>query len=655
MMPMTDWIYHNSQEVFYRSPFGAVPCAEEITLALTLDAGEVEAVFLRLWKYGREEEKIAMQAQEHQGDKRVFRAKVSAPSRQGLLWYYFIVVKNSRVYYYGNNSRQLGGVGKIYDHEPPSYQITVHKRDLLTPHWFKDAVMYQIFVDRFCNGHETGQILNPKQHCMIYPQWDATPKYGKDPVTGKTVCFDFFGGNLLGVIKKLPYLKELGIGVIYLNPIFEAASSHKYDTGDYKKIDPMFGNTEIFQELCNKAEQMGISIILDGVFSHTGSDSRYFNKEGRYPTLGAYQSKESPYYAWYRFTNFPDQYDCWWGVDTLPNVNELDPSYQEFIITGEDSVIKHWLRMGAKGWRLDVVDELPPEFVKKIRLAMKNTDPDSVLIGEVWEDASNKISYSEIREYLLGEELDSVMNYPFRSIWLDFLLGKADACGTHNRLMSLYENYPLQHFYATMNLIGTHDVARALTLLSDAPPEESIAREEQENLKLSEAQLKLGLARLRLLALLQMTFPGVPCIYYGDEVGMVGYRDPLNRGTYPWGHENTELLAWYKKIIKLRNKYQALRTGLWQPMYSQGQVYGYLRVTEKGKDVFNRPASNNVFLVLVNANTDISVNVSLDLKKRCSGSMIDLLQDNQVYNLQDGFLHLTLQPLQGVLLANNSL
>lgn len=648
-MPMTDWIYHNSQDVFYRSPFGAVPCNEKVTLALVLSTVDVEAVFLRLWKYGREEEKLTMQLDENKDNKKVFRAEIKVPSLQGLLWYYFIVVVNNRVYYYGNNPEQLGGVGKIYDHEPPSYQITVHRRDLATPHWFKDVVMYQIFVDRFYNG--AGEILNPKTHCMIYPSWDATPQYGKDPATGKTVCFDFFGGNLLGVIKKLPYLRDLGIGVIYLNPIFEAASSHKYDTGDYKKIDPMFGDNKTFQELCTKAEQMGIAVILDGVFSHTGSDSLYFNKEGRYPELGAYQSKDSPYYSWYRFINFPDKYDCWWGIDTLPNVNELDTSYQEFIITGEDSVVKHWLRLGAKGWRLDVVDELPPEFVKKIRTAMKNIKADSVLIGEVWEDASNKVSYNEIREYLLGEELDSVMNYPFRNIWLDFLLGKEDASRTHFRLMSLYENYPLEHFFSTMNLIGTHDVSRALTILSDAPPEETLSREEQEKVKLTKEQLMLGIARLKILTLLQMTFPGVPCIYYGDEVGMVGYRDPLNRGTYPWGKENLELLAWYKKLINLRNNYQALRTGQWLPIYMQGQVYGYLRVTQNGKDVFSRSTSNETFLILVNADTNTSMNIAIDLKEWGSGFLIDLLQDNKGYPILDGLLHLTLQPLQGVLLA----
>ncbi|ABO49988.1 alpha amylase, catalytic region [Desulforamulus reducens MI-1] len=650
---MNVWIYHNSHEVYYRNPFGAVSCDERVILSLTIEIEEeAHSIFLRLWKHGREEEKIPMRLREGHGNKKTYQVEINVPSVQGLLWYYFIIGIKDKTYYYGNNYDQLGGIGEIYEHEPPSYQITVYKRNLVTPNWFKDAVMYQIFVDRFCNGYEAGQVLNPKEHCIIYPHWDATPQYGKCPETGKTVCYDFFGGNLLGVIKKLPYLKELGIRVIYFNPIFEAASNHKYDTGDYKKIDPMFGDHGVFQELCKKAQEMGISIILDGVFSHTGSNSRYFNRDGQYPSLGAYQSKDSPYYSWYRFTHFPNEYDCWWGIDTLPNVNELDPSYQEYIITGEDSVIKHWMRMGAKGWRLDVVDELPPEFIKKIRSVMKHLDPESILIGEVWEDATNKVSYGQMREYLLGEELDSVMNYPFRNIWLEYLLGKRDARSTHLRLMNLFENYPLHHFYSTMNLISSHDVSRALTVLSDAPPEDMLSREEQAKVQLSEIQLERGLARLKLLSLLQMTFPGVPCIYYGDEVGMHGYRDPLNRGTYPWGKENSDLLAWYKKLIALRNEYEVLRTGLWRPIYMQGQIYGYLRVIKQGKDVFNRPAKNHVALVLVNPGRESAVEVSIPLKNWCNGTMMDLLQVDKTYKIENGLLHVKLEPLQGTLLID---
>ncbi|SHG94109.1 Glycosidase [Desulforamulus hydrothermalis Lam5 = DSM 18033] len=652
-MDMTTWILHDSHRAEFRSPFGAVPCATPISLAVAVDSRQpVDSVILRLWKYGREEEKITMQPAAEKEGRKFYRAAITAPAIQGWLWYFFIIVQGDRVFYYGNNPQNLGGEGCLYDHEPPSYQITVYKQDNATPHWFKEAVMYQIFVDRFCNGHAEGKILNPKQHCVIYPDWDAVPQYGRDPQTGKTVCFDIFGGNLLGVLKKLPYLKDLGINVIYLNPIFEAASNHKYDTGDYKKVDPMYGDNRLFQELCAKAAELGISVILDGVFSHTGSDSIYFNREGRYPSLGAYQSKDSPYYSWYRFIEYPHRYECWWGVETLPNVNETDPSYQDFIVTGEDSVIKYWMKLGAKGWRLDVVDELPDEFIKKIRTTMKQLDPQSVLIGEVWEDASNKVSYGAMRQYLLGEELDSVMNYPFRRAWLDFMTGQSDARELHRRLMSLYENYPLEQFYAAMNLLGSHDVERVLTLLCGAPPADLLSREEQARFKPSREQERLGLARLKLLVLVQMTFPGVPCIYYGDEAGLHGYKDPLNRATYPWGKENRELLAWYKKVIGLRNRYDVLKTGHWQPVYHEGQVYGYLRKISQGKDVFGRPKQDNLALVLVNAGTDREARLTIHLGCSYNGSLSDLLPGAGHYRVQDGVLQLTLAPLTGKLLMD---
>lgn len=641
-------ILHDSHKTCYRSPFGAVPCNEVITLQLEIETTKpVEMVTLRLWKQHREE-RVEMQVAEDMGHRKIFRAQISSPPEPGLLWYFFIATCDQETYYYGNNTDNLGGVGQLYFYEPPSYQVTVYKKEAATPNWYKDAIMYQIFVDRFCNGYDERKILNPKNHCVIYPRWDDVPVYGKCPQTGKTVCYDCFGGNLLGVIKKLPYIKELGINVIYLNPIFEASSNHKYDTGDYKRIDPMFGNNQVFKELCTKAKNLGISIILDGVFSHTGSDSIYFNREGNYPSLGAYQSKESPYYSWYRFEKHPEKYDCWWDIDTLPNVNEMDPSYQKYIITGESSVIKYWMKTGAKGWRLDVVDELPGEFVKNIFQTMKETDPESVLIGEVWEDASNKMAYGKFRDYLLGDELDSVMNYPFRNILLDFFRGRKDARQTHLAFMRLYENYPLQYFYATMNIIGTHDVERALTILSGAPEEHTLSKEEQARYKLTPEQMTQGIAKMKLISLFQMSFPGVPCIYYGDEAGMQGYKDPLNRATYPWGKEDKQLLNWYKKIISIRTKYDVLRTGKWLPLIAEGYVYGFIRLIENGVDVFNQRRQDNVAVVLFNTDSEQSSDLTIDLSRYCRGNMTEILT-GQKTTITNGLMNISLQPLEGKL------
>lgn len=645
-----DWIFHDSQDLAYRSPFGAVPCAAEVTLRLEIIEQVVpDVVLLRLWK-NKAEEKIVMHRLEERDGRVIYQGKITMPSTPGLLWYYFIIsLGNKQLQYYGNNSSGLGGIGRIYDQDPPAYQITVYKRELRVPSWFREAVMYQIFVDRFYNGCAEGSFLNPKPNAYLHASWDDLPFYLEHPYTGKVIVYDFFGGNLAGIIEKLPYLKELGVNVLYLNPVFEAASNHKYDTGDYKKIDPMFGNNQLFRELCAKAREHGIAIILDGVFSHTGSDSIYFNKEGRYPGLGAYQSRESPYYRWYRFSEFPDSYECWWDVDTLPNVEEMEPSYLDFIILGENSVLRYWLGQGAKGWRLDVADELPDEFIKQFRRVMKEEDPESVLIGEVWEDASNKVSYGQQREYLWGEELDSVMNYPFRQNVIDFILGTKDAALVNRSLLSQYENYPLEHFYSLMNFAGTHDVPRILTILGEAPPEHVLSKKDKAYFTLDPKRKKLAVERLKLFVLLQMTFPGVPCIYYGDEAGMEGYRDPLNRGPYPWGKENGELLSWYKRLILLRRRHDVLKTGLWVPVYASGDVYCYVRKIEQGVDVFGQKRKENTAVVMINRSTDKGVALCLDLSRWCQGELLEVLGSQKPVSLRHGQLEIFLEPLAGKL------
>lgn len=650
-------IFHNSHQLKYRTPFGAVCCREKVGLCLEFNKfSKPDEVILRLWQDDAGEEKIKMDLSEHKEEKLIYQGWFIAPSSPGLVWYYFIVHIGNKTYYYGNNSAHLGGVGQLYWQEPPSYQITVYKDSAATPAWFKDAVIYQIFVDRFYNGYEDRTVLGRKDSCHVYTDWhNDVPVYRRDHQTGKIICYDFFGGNLLGIIKKLPYLKQLGINLIYLNPIFESVSNHKYDVGDYKNIDPMFGDDSLFELLYRQAKEMGIAIILDGVFSHTGADSIYFNKEGNYPGIGAYQSKESFYYSWYRFYHHPDKYDCWWGIDSMPNVNELEPSYQDFIIYGKDSVLKHWLKMGIKGWRLDVVDELPDQFIKSFWKIMKQEDKESVLIGEVWEDASNKKSYGKRREYLGGEELDSVTNYPFRKIFLNFLLGEKTARETHLELMQIYENYPLPYFYSTMNLIGSHDVVRVLTLLGDAPAEEKLSKKEQSKYRLSAIQKKLAIQRLKLFSLIQMTFPGAPCIYYGDEAGMEGYSDPLNRGTYPWGRENKELIRWYQEITSLRNRCAVLRTGEWISFYFGADVYGYLRRIKNNRDLFGEKRENGTAILLFNRNRKEEVNVQVNLSRYCRGMFLDVFANNQEIDITGGSLELTLSPLEGKLLWERDL
>jgi 4-alpha-glucanotransferase len=643
-------ILHDSQLDYFRSPFGAVCCNERLVLHLKIQ-GTISpvSVVLRLWREDRGEEKIPMTLLEDPGNHMLYELEMNAPLAPCVVWYYFIIRLEDAVYYYGSKPDHLGGVGQLYEQEPPGYQITVFKRGAVTPDWFKEAVMYQIFPDRFYKETADGVLSAPKGS-VIHAHWDNNPYYIRDAATGRIVSYDFFGGNLQGVISKLPYLKELGVTVIYFNPIFASPSNHRYDTGDYKRVDPMLGNNHTFTQLCDRANEYGISVILDGVFSHTGSDSIYFNREGNYPEVGAYQSKESPYYNWYRFKEYPTSYEAWWGIDTMPNVEENEPSYIDFIIEGKDSVIKQWLHLGAKGWRLDVADELPDEFIKKIYKTVKEVDTNSVLIGEVWEDASNKQSYGKLRKYLQGDELDSVMNYPFRGIALDFILGVMDAFAVHRRFMSLAENYPRQNFYAMMNLIGSHDVARILTLLGEAPSSESLTVAQQAVYRLPPDKQQLGIARLKVLALWQMTFPGVPCIYYGDEAGVEGYKDPFNRKTYPWGQENEELLAWYKQVIAVRNAYDVFKTGEWISLPVHEHVYGYIRRISNGKNVFDQAAQDNTAVILLNSSVDQSITVELPIRTWCHGIMVDLLNENQEIPIVKGMLTVHLEPLAGKVL-----
>ncbi|MDD3653471.1 MAG: 4-alpha-glucanotransferase [Desulfotomaculaceae bacterium] len=590
--------YHNSHLAEYRSPFGAVQCGQNIKLRLLAglqpDAshpGQKEQsaeiarcrCSLRVWQQGTKKElPMAANLTLPAGPGQFFFETVyQAPETPGLIWYDFVITDGTRVYQYGNNAAQAGGVGQLWTGDySPGYQITVFKPKYNPPRWFNEGIVYQIFIDRFCRSGSRTLSPGNKSGALIHLEWEDTPFYIRDSC-GDVARWTFFGGNLLGVISKLDYLEEMGVSALYFNPIFEAASNHRYDTADYHNIDPLIGTEEDFQLLIAEAGRRGISIILDGVFSHTGSDSRYFNRYGHYPDLGAFQSKASPYYQWYKFEQYPLRYTCWWGHHFMPDVNEMEPSYRDFIYRGEQSVIRHWMRHGVKGWRLDVADELPDQFIRELRDAIHEIDDDAVMIGEVWEDASNKISYNQQREYFYGGSLDSVTNYPFRKVLLEFLLGQVESKDVRRQLQQLYENYPRHNFYAALNIIGTHDTVRALTMLGEAPAADHLLDKERAEYRLSEGQRRLAVARLKLLSLIQFTFPGVPCIYYGDEAGLEGYTDPYNRGPFPWGQEDQELQAWYKRVSTLRREYSVLIEGDLQFLALEPDLFGFARMSEK--------------------------------------------------------------------------
>ena len=633
-------IVHNSQDAAYRFPVGAVEAGGRVRIALSVDGVEsAESVVaeVRVWRDGFGETLVPLKplstknAEEEQATgeplpvsaPKWFVATIDLPEEGGLLWYYFILLIDHHVHFYGNTGT-LGGEGGLSDAPPASFQITVYDKGAETPAWFRRSIMYQIFPDRFYREHI---IEAEKRGAVIHASWKDAPCYYKDPDTKEIIAYDFYGGNIAGVRAKLPYLKELGISVIYFNPVFEAESNHRYDTGDYKKIDPLLGTNEEFADFCREAKAQGIRVILDGVFSHTGANSRYFNKKGAYDSVGAWQSPNSPYAKWYDFIEYPNKYHSWWGFETLPNVVETEPSYMDFIITAKDSVLHHWAEVGVSGWRLDVIDELPPKFSQAFYRELKKTDKDHVLIGEVWEDASNKSSYGEQRAYLSGHEIDSAMNYPFRTILLDFLLGRTNGKAVNRRIESLRENYPAHNFYAMMNLVGTHDVERITTLLGEAP-EPGASEAERASFRLDAEHLALARARLEIAFVWQMTFPGVPSIYYGDEIAMQGYRDPYNRATYDWEGGDAALRVKVKEATRLRNENAALSTGEFIPLCAEGDVYAYARLIRSGRDVFGIEATDGLFIVALNRGRE-TVNVDLPIGDIATGKFILAYQTDE--------------------------
>ena len=674
-------LVHNSQNIFYRHPFGAVPTGAVMRFRIAVHYScKTDNVIMRLWSNGIETllqmERVAtggdpllhtdsapawcgnIGADSDTADYDIYQAVYTVTGAPRLIWYYFILPDacGERLYY-GNNPEMLGGVGVGTPGPPWSYQITVYDAAYSVPEWLRHGIIYQIFPDRFYQKRDTPltqeEAEKKRPDYIVHANWNETPLFGPDPRTGEIMNNDFFGGNLAGIEAKLPYLKELGINIIYLNPIFEAYSNHRYDTGDYMKIDPLLGSEEDFTSLCEKAKRQGIRIILDGVFNHTGSDSRYFNKDGWYEGVGAFQSESSDYYDWYTFEKYPTKYKCWWGILTLPGVNLSNADYTKYIVSGSESVVKRWLRRGAAGWRLDVVDELPGAFVKELRRHIKAADADAVILGEVWEDASNKLSYGQLREYLQGYELDSVMNYVFKNALIAYIMGKTSAARFNAEIWKIAENYPMESYFSLMNLIGGHDVPRILTILSEPP--ENLTREQKAIHKPTMQKHKTGIKRLKLMSLIQMTFPGTPAVYYGDEAGMTGFEDPFNRGPYPWDDANPEIRGWYKKIIALRNSFDPLRTGSFTTVYADGPVYAFIREIKGGADAFGAPARDGFALIAVNRDKNEAKTIGIDIGKWRVPELYDAFDGNARYCADaGGILNLTVGPLGSIVLLNTA-
>ena len=560
-------ILYDSKQTQFKTPFGTLVPNQECTLNIhipsSVGATGVKCVFT--YEHGAPAFDAGLSLSMTKGAYDIFTGTFSI-AYPGLYYYYFYIENphgGFRLFKQGDDTNMEDG---------DLWQLSCVPGDFTTPEWSRGAIIYQIFPDRF---HRVGKMntqgkLKPiTLHQDWYEEvdWRPTPE-------GLVLNNDFYGGNFKGITAKMDYIASLGTTILYLNPISKSFSSHRYDTGDYKTPDPLLGTEEDFAEMCRAAHDRGIRVILDGVYSHTGSDSLYFNKNGSFDAVGAFQSKESPYHSWFTFHQWPWHYNSWWNFDTLPTVNKMDPAFIKYIITDEDSVIAHWLKLGADGYRLDVADELPDEFLKLLYDRVKQIKPDALVLGEVWEDASNKVAYGRRRTYFTGAELDSVMNYPFRTAIINFMRGWDSGRGFKETVMSIMENYPPQVVQSNMNLLGTHDTPRILTALVD---DFDGSREETARRRLTRHQMEVARDRLLMATFLQYTLPGSPSLYYGDEALMEGYKDPFNRRTYPWGREDWEIMNHFKRLGRLRKENEALRLGDIRFFQAGDKHLGYTR------------------------------------------------------------------------------
>lgn len=595
--PIALSLHHDSRKLADKAPFGAVPAATKVQFGLSANAG-VSSINLVIEKRRLEGNQdileyteVARIPMQKTSAEKLDRWEVShAFNDVSVYGYYFEMVVNGKTFIYQNNreaiywTREKGsnGVGRIEDKPDNARTIrrfrhTVFAADYVVPAWAKDIVYYYIFPDRFRNGNpannqKVGVTTYHDKQIEFHNNWLDKP-YKPNSGDGSDAHYnnDFFGGDLAGIIEKLDYVADLGANTIYMTPVFQASSNHKYDTADYKNIDPNFGTNEDFIKLTKEAEKRGIRVIPDTSLNHTGSDSIYFDRFNKHTTggasLGAFTGakiqENSLYASWYTFDKTqsdPDkQYKGWLDVLDLPELNKNAPAWRSFAYSDADSVMKLWLDRGAAGWRMDVVPWVPDSFWREWRTAIRQHTPDALTIAETWFDSS---------KYFLGDSFDSTMNYIFRNAVQDYAKG-GKAPLHYSNIEYIREVYPQQSFYALMNLLSSHDSARSLHVFG--------ATDEKD-----EAALALAKKRLRLAAFFQMTFPGAPTIYYGDEVGVGGGDDPYNRATYPWadlgGKPDLALHSDYKMLIKMRKDHAILRHGsLDAPIYMDDNVIGLVR------------------------------------------------------------------------------
>ncbi len=653
--PIALSVQFDSRSLQDKSPFGAVVTETPLSIGFTALPGITSATLVlekRLLEGNQEVleysavNRVPM-GKQHDGQRERWSAGASF-KEIGVYGYYFEIRIGDKTYVYQNNrdevpwtrERGTNGIGAIA--EMPEnmksirrYRQTVFDKNYKVPAWAKDVVYYYIFPERFRNGNalndpKAGKYKYHDHTAESHPQWLGIP-YKPNTGDGSDDYYnnDFFGGDLSGIIEKLDYIADLGANTIYMTPIFHAVSNHKYDTADYKHIDPHFGSNEDFEKLCEEAAKRGIRILLDTSLNHTGSDSVYFDRFGNFKSNGAFDNAKinpaSPYADWYSFdatkSDPEQQYKGWVGVRDLPELNKASKSFRNYAFGADDSVMKHWLNLGASGWRMDVAPWVPDDFWREWRAAVKGHNPNAITVAESYFDSS---------KFFLGDMFDSTMNYIFRNAVIDYANGKP-APDSYRHIEFMREVYPQQSFYALMNLLSSHDQPRTLHVLGYQNPEAN------------SATIASAKQKFRLAVFFQMTFPGAPTVYYGDEVGMIGGEDPYNRAPYPWadkgGKPDIALLAEFKKLIQLRKD---------NPVLSHGSLEAPLFMNEN-VIVLARQFENTVAITATNNSTaaqTITIDLPANIKAR---SFIDALSKQEIQAI-DGKINITVPAQYGLVL-----
>lgn len=554
-----------------KDPVGPVREESEVKFSIRLDKVSIvespKLVIFRIDKW-EEREEIDLKLANATLNNNYYSCTFT-PKTADVYYYYFTLNVNGK---YEEVRRDRFAKSCFGGQENECFQLTVFTKEISVPEFMKGATFYQIFPDRFCNSGQPKE--NVPDDRKVHSDWYENPDYLPND-KGLILNDDYFGGDLKGITQKLDYIESLGVSIIYLNPIFEAHSNHRYNTADYLRIDPMLGKEEDFEELCAEAKKRGIRIILDGVFNHTGSDSVYFNKERRYATVGAYTSQDSPYYNWYCFFNYPDGYDSWWGFDTLPKINKNSEEAIEFFC----NVVKKWIKLGASGFRFDVVDELTNYMLYRLSKSIKEEkayNEQASIIGEVWEDVSTKEAYGERKHYFTENTLDSAMNYVYKDALFYFFESK-DAEALLDTIIRTIENYPKDNLDAMMNMISGHDIERAITRLAKGSAGYRDRYWQAANDYLDPETYERGKRLLKQMAVIQYFLPGNPCLYYGDEAGVYGFKDPHNRKTYPWGREDQDLIRFFQMLGKIRKDNPFLRDASFIPILFHGGLCTFAR------------------------------------------------------------------------------